>query len=317
MIVEPTAMRGAARAGGTVITYGTLLLDALSAELTPESVLVIGRPTLSRAVQRLIKDAPTVYVASDQPDWPDPQHTATHVTPIAGIPVVAPDPAYAEAWRRADAAAGAAVAGVLGDAGWPTGPAVARDLVAALPPDAGLFLGSSNPVRDVDLVAARRGDLRVAANRGVAGIDGTVSTALGHALATGVPTYALLGDLTFLHDLNGLLIGPDEPRPDLTIVVLNDNGGGIFSLLEQGAPEYAPAFERVFGTPHGADLAALCAGHHIKHTLAATRADLLAALNPAPGIRVVEVRTRRDTLRDLHARLRTAVRAAISPPGPR
>ena len=73
------------------------------------------------------------------------------------------------------------------------------------------------------------------------------------------PTYAIMGDLTFLHDSNGLVIGPDEPRPDLCIVVLNDDGGGIFALLEQGAPEHAGVFERVFGTPHGTDLAALCA----------------------------------------------------------
>ena len=93
------------------------------------------------------------------------------------------------------------------------------------------------------------------ANRGASGIDGTVSTAVGAALAHGGgPAYALMGDLTFLHDSTGLVIGPGEPRPDLTIVVVNDDGGGLFTLLEQGAPEHAAVFERVFGTPHGADL---------------------------------------------------------------
>ena len=100
----------------------------------------------------------------------------------------------------------------------------------------------------------RVGDRRmVVANRGLSGIDGTVSSAIGAAL--GRPhssrAFALMGDLTFLHDQNGLVLGPDEPRPDLTIVVVNDDGGSIFALLEQGADEHAASFERLFGTPHG------------------------------------------------------------------
>jgi 2-succinyl-5-enolpyruvyl-6-hydroxy-3-cyclohexene-1-carboxylate synthase len=173
-----------------------------------------------------------------------------------------------------------------------------------------LFLGSSNPVRDVDLVAEPRADLRVHANRGVSGIDGNVSTAAGIALGDDAPAYALVGDLTLLHDLNALLIGPAERRPDLTVVVHNDDGGGIFTLLEQGAAEYKPSFERVFGTPHGADLAALCAGYGVPHTLVGDRAELRAVLAPAKGLRVVEVRSNRGLLRDLHARLRTAVAEA-------
>jgi 2-succinyl-5-enolpyruvyl-6-hydroxy-3-cyclohexene-1-carboxylate synthase len=92
-------------------------------------------------------------------------------------------------------------------------------------------------------------------------------------------------------------------------VVLNDDGGGIFSLLEQGAPEHAASFERVFGTPHGADLAALCAGFGVRHVLARSADELRAALAPAPGIRVIEVRTDRAALRDLHAELKASVAA--------
>ncbi|MET1071170.1 MAG: thiamine pyrophosphate-dependent enzyme, partial [Umezawaea sp.] len=195
---------------------------------------------------------------------------------------------------------------VLADEPWPTGLHVARDLVAALPPGALLFLGSSNPVRDVDLVAVPRTDLVVHANRGGAGIDGSLSTAVGLALAEG-PGYALVGDLTFLHDLNGLLIGPGEARPDLTIVVLNDDGGGIFSLLEQGAPEHAASFERVFGTPHGMDLALLCAGYRVSHEQVESAAEFRAALAAPNGIKVVEIRADRSGLRDLHSRLRAAV----------
>ena len=86
------------------------------------------------------------------------------------------------------------------------------------------------------------------------------------------PAYALVGDLTFLHDANALLVGPHEPTPDLTVVVTNDDGGGIFTLLEPGEPQRAAEFERVFGTPTGTDLAALCAAHGVAHTLEAAEA---------------------------------------------
>lgn len=110
----------------------------------------------------------------------------------------------------------------------------------------------------------------------VAGIDGSVSTAAGIALATHAPCYAFLGDLTFLHDTNGLLIGPTEQRPDLTAVVVNDDGGGIFGLLEQGAPD-----------------------------------KLAAALRPETGLRVLEIRVNRPD-RDWQSALFAGVRAAVA-----
>jgi 2-succinyl-5-enolpyruvyl-6-hydroxy-3-cyclohexene-1-carboxylate synthase len=185
--------------------------------------------------------------------------------------------------------------------------------VDGLSADAVLVLGSSNPVRDVDLAVAGPIADEVLANRGLAGIDGVVSTAVGIALARpAAPTYALLGDLTFLHDANGLLIGPDEPRPDLTLVVVNDDGGGIFTTLEHGAPERAADFERVFGTPTGTDLAALCRAHGIRHDLVTTDADLTAAVAaPQHGIRVVEVEVDRATHRQAHADLRALAAASL------
>lgn len=123
--------------------------------------------------------------------------------------------------------------------------------------------------------------------------------------------YALVGDVTFLHDLNGLSTGHGEPAPNLTLVVLNDDGGGIFSLLEQGAPEYAASFERIFGTPHGADLASLCAGYRVDHVAVETADAFTAALRPPSGLRVIEVRSDRKNLRDLHRRLGAAVSGAL------
>jgi 2-succinyl-5-enolpyruvyl-6-hydroxy-3-cyclohexene-1-carboxylate synthase len=159
-------------------------------------------------------------------------------------------------------------------------------------------------------VSYPRPGITVLSNRGVAGIDGTVSTAVGAALHHDGRTVALLGDLTFLHDASGLLIGPGEPRPaDLTIVVANDDGGGIFELLEQGDPQYAGVFERVFGTPHGMDLAALCAAYRIPHSQVDPEQLAVELAGHAHGTRVLEVVTHRSSLRELHA----TVRAKIAP----
>jgi 2-succinyl-5-enolpyruvyl-6-hydroxy-3-cyclohexene-1-carboxylate synthase len=310
VIAEPTGRAAALAGGATVLANGSVLVNSGAPLPKPDEVLVAGRPTLSRGVGALLRSANRVRVLGHGPDWTDPQRLAAEVIDhIADVP--GEDTAWLADWRAADATAGAVVDRVLAAEPWPSGAHVARDLVAALPAGATLFLGSSNPVRFVDLFG-RNGNQRIMANRGVAGIDGSVSTAAGIALGSGMPCYALLGDLTFLHDTNGLLIGPSEPRPDLTVVVLNDDGGGIFTLLEQGAPEHAASFERMFGTPHGTDLAALCAAHHVPHLLVSDRDELSAALAPTPGLRVIEVRVDRDGLRDRQARLFHAVADALA-----
>lgn len=312
VVAEPVGAAAAVIGGAHVLRRGPLLLGsgALPEHLRPEAVIVVGRPTLSRGVRGLMDRAP-VYGIGDHLQWTDPQYVATHVRGWLDdddlTHVTDYDPTWLTGWRAAEKAAVTAVDSVLDDQPWPTGLHVARDLVAALPAGATLFLGSSNPVRDVDIAADHRADITIHANRGVAGIDGNVSTASGIAIGTGGPTYALIGDLTFLHDLNALLIGPEEQRPNLTAIVLNDDGGGIFSVLEQGAPEHAGSFERVFGTPHGVDLGQLCAGYHVPHTLADTPATLAKALIPGPGLRVIEVRADRAILRPLHAHLRETI----------
>jgi 2-succinyl-5-enolpyruvyl-6-hydroxy-3-cyclohexene-1-carboxylate synthase len=233
--------------------------------------------------------------------------------------------AWADSWAAADELVSAAVDELLDQTGL-SGLAVAREVVAAIPSNSLLVLGASQPIRDAELVAAPRPDLSVIANRGLAGIDGTVSTAMGAALAyqavgdalpggspaVGGPAYALLGDLTFLHDGNGLLLGPEEPRPDLTIVVVNNDGGGIFGLLEQGGAGSTAVFERVFATPHGADLRAWCAATGTRYSRCEFPGELPAALAYEPGIRVVEVRTDRQSDRELHEQLRSTVTAALS-----
>nr|MDQ2707879.1 2-succinyl-5-enolpyruvyl-6-hydroxy-3-cyclohexene-1-carboxylate synthase [Actinomycetota bacterium] len=290
---------------------GPWLLGADDGPPPPEQVVLHGRPTLHRGVTRLLAD-PSIRVygvaGTNVAGWP------ASVRAVGWLATLHPSPRWCRGWADADTTATRALDEALLRA--PVGLRLAAALVAALPDGAVLTLGSSNPVRDVALAARPRAGLTVLANRGVAGIDGTVSTAIGatlaHQAAGGGPGYALLGDLTLLHDTTGLVLGPEEPTPDLTIVVLNDVGGGIFTLLEQGAPEFAGSFERVFGTPHQVRLAGLCAGLGVGHARVADLGGLSAALAPAGGIRVLEVPGDRSVLRAGHAELRSAIRRALS-----
>jgi 2-succinyl-5-enolpyruvyl-6-hydroxy-3-cyclohexene-1-carboxylate synthase len=317
VVAEPFGPRSVRAAA---LPHGPLVLTAVDwveAHL-PERVVVVGRITLSRAVGALLRHAALrVEVVSEGEQWPDPSHVAAAVHPPSVLTDVDaglrhPPGGWADAW----AGAGKALAEAVGarPLPWPSGLAVAQAVSATLPPDALLVLGSSNPVRDLDLGAAAGVAGDVLANRGLAGIDGVVSTAVGAALANpGRPAYALLGDLTMLHDTNGLLIGPDEPVPDLTLVVVNDDGGGIFTTLEHGAPERAADFERVFGTPTGTDLGALCRAHGIRHALVDDREALVLALEARPqGLSVLEVRVDRTTHRRAHADLRALAAATLS-----
>lgn len=285
--------------------------------LRPEQVVVTGRPTLHRAVTRLLADPDIDLVILDAgPHFPNPTGSAAELADsvLTGWGVAAE---WTAQTGRADARARASVDRVLDshlETAAPTGLHVARAVTRGMRGGDNLVVGASNAVRDLSFVGPLDPDVAVYANRGASGIDGTVSTALGVAMSAPGRTVALLGDLTFLHDISGLLLGPSEKRPDdLTIVVADDDGGGIFSLLEQGDPRLATDFERVFGTPHGADLAALCAGFGVPFTdtdpaglteLLAEAAVAHRDIVPA-GLRVIRVATSRDGLRELHAAMRT------------
>ncbi|MBF6333718.1 2-succinyl-5-enolpyruvyl-6-hydroxy-3-cyclohexene-1-carboxylic-acid synthase [Nocardia transvalensis] len=279
----------------------------------PRQAIITGRPTLHRQVSKVLADpGVTVYALTTGPRWPDVSGNVVG-TGTRAVTSGAPRPEWIEQCREMNAEAHRIVREELAKHPKPTGLHVAAVVTDALREGDQLLLGASNPVRDAALVSYPRPGVKVLSNRGVAGIDGTVSTAVGAALSHPGRTIALIGDLTFLHDAAGLLIGPGEPRPtDLTIVVANDDGGGIFELLEQGDPQYAGVFERVFGTPHGMDLAALCAAYRIPHRQL-DPAELAEELTgPGHGIRVLEVATERSSLRELHAGMRAEITAGAT-----
>ena len=259
LLAEPTS--GARTGTHALRTSRLLLAGELGHQI--ERVVVTGHPTLSRPVTQLISspDLEVISVAGPTGVATDPGRVARHLG-LMPVPAGADDDDWVDAWRTADAALARGVDEVAATAdGLPL--RVAAAVAEAVVARGLLVVGSSQPVRDLDLMtpAYPDGERRlIVGNRGLAGIDGTVSTAIGAALGrTSTRSLAYVGDLTFLHDTNGLVIGPGEPRPDLTFVVANDDGGAIFSTLEQGGPEHAGAFERVFGTPHGVDLGKLCA----------------------------------------------------------
>jgi 2-succinyl-5-enolpyruvyl-6-hydroxy-3-cyclohexene-1-carboxylate synthase len=289
--------------------------EAFVAAHSPGLVLVAGRAGLSRATLGWLAQTPHVVVDRDG-SWTDPTRRALGVhrvdlTALDGVAATSTS-GWADAWLSASESVARAIDTVLDEDATLSEPQVARDVTTQLPDGAALVVASSMPIRDVDLMLRPRDGLRIVANRGVSGIDGLVSTASGVALVHEGPTWALAGDLSLLHDVNGLLVGSGEPRPDLTIVVVNNDGGGIFSLLPQAAGD-AGGFERLFGTPHGRDLSAIAAAYGVAHTLVSSTTELTAALSDQPkDLGIVEVRTDRTANAELHRRLRAAASAAIN-----
>jgi 2-succinyl-5-enolpyruvyl-6-hydroxy-3-cyclohexene-1-carboxylate synthase len=264
IIAEPSANLHEAP---TALPHGVLVLgaDGFLERHRPELVLSAGLFGLSRPTMDLLRAARR-HVAVDLPsvgrEVCDPVRTVERV--LHGIPL-APDqpmvdPAWLPAWQAAAEQAAEQVHRIR-EVGPRSGLAAVARLWEELTAEGLLLVAASWPVRQLEAVAGRRRGVRVVGNRGANGIDGLVSTAWGAALAHqaagGGPAVALLGDLAFLHDHNGLLAGPEEPRPDLVLVVLDNDGGGIFHQLEQGRTEHGHAFERLFGTGQGRDLAAI------------------------------------------------------------
>ncbi|WP_035781979.1 2-succinyl-5-enolpyruvyl-6-hydroxy-3-cyclohexene-1-carboxylic-acid synthase [Arthrobacter sp. H14] len=320
LFADPTSN---ARHGANAVGPYRLLLEHLGQDI--ERVVLFGRPTLSRQVAALLArtDVETAFYEPEPVAWYEsgrrrerPIATRDELAEFAGT-----GPAgWLASWQEAADRSEAALDSVLAREPVVTGLQVARSLWAdTTRRNARLVVGSSNPIRDLDLAArpAERSWAGVFANRGIAGIDGTIATATGIALAEPErETRLLLGDLTLLHDVGGLFLGSGEASPNLQIIVLNDAGGGIFSLLEHGllgeSDQYRDSVERLFGTPHTVDISALAQAYGVRYRLAGTAVELEGALaERIRGRSIIEVRTERADLRNLHQRIKDAIRTAV------
>jgi 2-succinyl-5-enolpyruvyl-6-hydroxy-3-cyclohexene-1-carboxylate synthase len=330
LLADP--LSGARRGPAAIAHYDALLRDErLAAELRPELVLRIGDLPTSKPLRAWLASLDAEQVALDpEGAWQDPAGVVSArsaASPRAALAALTPahrdagDPAWLARWQDADRAAADAIAATIAAGGEAGGgvagsalnePLVAATLVDALPAEATLFTAASMPIRDLEtFAAAREGAPRILANRGANGIDGTVAAALGAAAAGAGPVVLHIGDVALAYDLTALL-SARRLGLDLTIVLVNNDGGGIFDFLpvaREGAD-----FEQHVATPHGLDFAQAAALFGARHVLAADlatlRAELARAVEPV-GVTIVEVRTERAANVELHRRVWDAVAAAL------
>ena len=286
-------------------------------------VVQFGAAATSRGVQELVRAADRLLIVDPDRIVADPDRRATltlEADPAEAVGALraarssmpATSSGWHDAWRDADLAVRKAVDHQLDSWDEPFEGRVARDVAAAVPEGGVLFAGSSMPIRDLDQFMAPRDGIRVLANRGASGIDGSVSTAFGIAAVSG-PTFALLGDLAVLHDAAGLLWGSRRCERAVLVVVDND-GGGIFSLLPQAALP-GDQFERLFGTPHGLDLEALAraAGAGVRTVdHAGVLVPAIREARSAGGVQVVRVRINRQRSAELRAEVARTVATALT-----
>jgi 2-succinyl-5-enolpyruvyl-6-hydroxy-3-cyclohexene-1-carboxylate synthase len=290
----------------------------------PECVVLLGLPWLSRALGTFVSqaaDAGARIIAVDPlRQWADPLRVATefHQCDVdrwldAAVATAAPaDPQWIDSWREREAMAQRAIADVLGtDISEPLVARAVHRYVAET--GATLVVAASMPIRDLEWYAETNPvPPRVLANRGVNGIDGVVSTALGVAASgsgeQGTRTVVLLGDLTFLHDVSGLV---NLPASDITFVVLDNGGGGIFSFLPQATSVEPTRFEQLFGTPPTSDISAVARGFGLPVHEVAVLSQLEAALAaPTPALVRVKVPGRAQNVA-LHDAINQAVHLAL------
>jgi 2-succinyl-5-enolpyruvyl-6-hydroxy-3-cyclohexene-1-carboxylate synthase len=307
VLADPTS--GARSLPAAVTTFDALLRHREFADAhAPQVVVRIGRPPASRVLAEWIGRSACIVVQVGGPGVIDPGHDVAAICGIDDLGGLrgATGTTWAARWRHAESRALHAIETALAADESLTEPGVASVVAASLPDGVGLVVASSMPVRDLEWFGGPRANAH--ANRGANGIDGVVSTALGRALA-GTPTVALVGDIAFVHDSNAL-VGLRDRAADLRIVVIDNDGGGIFSFLPQASVLPADQFEMLLGTPHGTDIEGLARAHQIPASTI-TDAHQLAEQLTQPGPWLVRIPTNRAENVVVHDRLNAAVAAAL------
>jgi 2-succinyl-5-enolpyruvyl-6-hydroxy-3-cyclohexene-1-carboxylate synthase len=322
LVADPTSQL---RRPGSAVSAGQALLHGpRSIVQNADTVLHFGWPSISRASQRLLASARRVISVDLGDRKPDPgieAHLVVQAAPhdVAELLIARTTPQsdsrWLGSWERADGIARKTIDRLIDSWEEPFEGRIARDVAAAVPEGGTLVCGSSMPIRDLDYYMAPHPGLRVLANRGASGIDGFVSTALGVAAASqGETTYALMGDLTLLHDAGSLLWSGRRDDLNLVIVVPNNQGGVIFSFLPQ---RELPEHERLFTTPHHLDLGDLARAARVGHDRIDHSDELVPAIRRATeagGVRIVETTVDGNMNVARHGEVRTAVNAELANP---
>ncbi len=289
------------------IAHASLFLSdpQIAAKLTPENVIVIGRTTLSRSTNTFINLAKKVIVIDPRTTDIDSKREADLILKALPTEVVSVK-SDQSIWHVASDAAAIQLENLV----WSEQLAITT-ICELLPDESALFVGSSRPVRDIEAFAHPRSGVSVFANRGLAGIDGNISTVFG-VTNEFERTTAILGDLTFLHDISALT---NATVGNLRIFVIDNNGGGIFSTLPQAN---TGNFEQLFGTPHNLDLLKVIAGFGVSVVKITNLGELQsAASKEIKGFEVVVVNvpsreSNADQLKSITQRVSSAVRIGIN-----
>ena len=316
-------MRLGTSSANLVAYHDALLADKAFADAhAPEAVLHVGGRALSKRLERfLAASRPDPYiVVRDNPFRLDPGHMATHsieagivrfCDALAGAGERSTgDTSWTESWRGASKTVDVALERAFAGTGGLNEPLVARLISRHVPDGHGLCVASSMPIRDLDTFAAPDGAVSpVAANRGASGIDGTVATAAGFARGLGRPATLLIGDLALLHDLNSLALLRDLP---VVVVVLNNDGGAIFSFLPVARHE--EFFEPYFGTPQGLSFEHAAPMFGLGYARPSSETEFIETYRAAcdrNGPTLIEIRTDREENVELHRRLLSEVSEAL------
>jgi len=299
LIADPlSGYRGRVR---SAITHGDTLarIGLKPLDLEPTVIIQIGAPPTSKALGTYISKHPRVFVIDDS-GWRDPHHVAAHIRADSQVLFAAlGEVSCQNDWLRRWTDAEATISQAWSSLPFPSEPAVAALLSDALPSGSALWSASSMPIRDLDSFFHPKDlNVTVIGNRGANGIDGFVSSVLGSAAVSDRATYALVGDLSFLYDISALAAGR-RIGIDATFILLNNDGGGIFSFLPQA--DYPEYFESHLATPHGADLGAIAQAFGAEHTQILSPEEFRSEVaKPPSGIRVLEIKTDRQENAQLH-----------------